>query len=120
GNRYYPERYHLAGQTGILYTSLSADVAIREIARHAAPATLQGGLAVGRIEIRLERILDLTNKANLRRLGLTEEALVSANRELSQAVGLAARTAGLQGLLVASATGQGKNLVVFENNLGEG
>jgi len=120
GNRYYPGRYHIAGETGILYTSLERDLAIRELGRHAARANLQGGLAAGKIKVKLQKVLDLTQEAVLANLGLSKEALVSPDCSITRAVSHQARKAGIQGLLVPSATGSGVNLVVFENNLAEG
>jgi RES domain-containing protein len=120
GNRYYPGRYHVAGETGVLYTSLVEEVAIAEIGRHAAPAHVQGRLATGRIEITLQRVLDLGDEANLATLGLSGEDLISPNWALTQALSVRARKAGFQGLLVPSATSRGGNLVVFGDNLGEG
>jgi RES domain-containing protein len=120
GNRYYSGRYHIAGETGILYTSLERDLAVRELGRHAARANLQGGLAAGKIKVKLQKVLDLTQPAILAKLGLSKEALVSPDCSITQAVSHQARKAGFQGLLVPSATGGGVNLVVFENNLAEG
>lgn len=120
GNRYYPGRYHLGGETGILYTSLEPDLAIMELGRHAARANLQGGLAVGSIKVRLQKVLDLTNPAVLERLGVAKDALVSPDWTITQAISHQARKAGCQGLLVPSATGNGVNLVVFENNFAQG
>lgn len=120
GNRYYPGRYHLAGEAGILYTSLERDVAVQELDRHASRSNLQGGLAAGKIKVRLQKVLDLTEETNLWKLGLSKEALVSPDLTLTQAVSLQTRKAGFQGILVPSATGSGVNLVIFENSLGEG
>lgn len=120
GNRYYPGRYHLGGETGILYTSLERDLAIRELGRHAARANLQGGLAVGSIKVKLRKVLDLTQPAVLIKLGVAKEALVSPDCTITQAISHQARKAGFQGLLVPSATGSGVNLVVFENNFTQG
>ncbi len=120
GNRYSPGRYHLAGETGILYTSLERDLAIRELGWHAARANLQGGLAAGKIKVKLQEVLDLTQAAVLAKLGLSKEVLVSPDCSITQAVSHQARKAGFQGLLVPSATGSGVNLVVFENTLAEG
>lgn len=120
GNRYYPGRYHIAGETGILYTSLKEEVAARELDRHAARGDLQGDLVAGRIRVKLQKVLDLTQAANLSKLGLSKENLVSADYSATQAISLQARKGGFQGIIVPSATGQGDNLVVFENNLGEG
>lgn len=120
GNRYYPGRYHIAGETGILYTSLERGLALRELGRHAARANLQGGLAAGKIKVKLQKVLDLTQAAVLTKLCLSKEALVSPDCSITQAVSHQARKAGFQGLLVPSATGSGINLVIFENNLAEG
>lgn len=120
GNRYYPGRYHIAGETGILYTSLERALAIRELGRHASRRDLQRGLAVGKIKVKLRKVLDLTQAAVLAKLGLSKGDLVSPDRSITQAVSLQARKAGFQGLLVPSAAGSGANLVVFENNLAEG
>jgi len=120
GNRYYPGRYHIAGETGILYTSLERGVAIQELSRHAARANLQGGLAVGKIKVKLQKVLDLTQASVLAKLGLSNEDLIAPNCSLTSAISSQARKAGFQGLLVPSAAGSGANLVVFENNLAEG
>jgi RES domain-containing protein len=120
GNRYYPGRYHIAGETGILYTSLERNLAIRELGRHGARADLQGGLAAGKIKIKLQKVIDLTQAPVLAKLGLLKEALVASDCSLTQAISHQARRAGFQGLLAPSATGGGVNLIVFENNLAEG
>lgn len=120
GNRCHPGRYHTSGETGILYTSLNEEVAIRELDRHASRDNLKGGLVAGRINVRLQKVLDMTSEANLRKLGLCREDLISPNHTLTQAIGLQARKAGFQGVRIPSATGSGENLLIFENNLGEG
>lgn len=117
GNRYYPGRYHIAGETGILYTSFDRDAAMRELGRHASRSHLQGGLAVAKIRVKLQKVLDLTRTAVLAKLGLSKDALVASDCSITQAISMLARKAGFQGLLVPSATGSGVNLVVFENNL---
>lgn len=120
GNRYYPGRYHIAGETGILYTSLEREVAVRELGRHASRSNLQGQLAAGKIKVKLQKVLNLTQGVVLAKLGLSKEALVGSDWSLTHAISHQARRAGFQGLLAPSATGSGVNLVVFENNLGEG
>ncbi len=119
GNRYYPGRYHIAGETGILYTSIEPEVAIRELGRHASRANLQGELVAGKIKVKLQKVLNLTQIAILAKLGFSKDDLVSPDCSLTQAISLQARKAGFQGLLVPSATGSGVNLVIFENNLAE-
>ena len=120
GNRFYPGRYHLQGETGILYTSLDEKVAIEELTRHAARPTLKVKLAAGQIHLRLQNVLDLTSAPSLRKLGLSKEDLISADYLIPQSISLQARKMGLQGLIVPSATSAGQNLIIFENNFGEG
>lgn len=120
GNRYYSGRYHIAGETGILYTSIDRDVAINELSRHASRGSLSGGLAAGKIKVRLRKLLDLTQPAVLATLGLSTEDLISPDYSMTQAISHQARKTGCQGLLVPSAAGPGVNLIVFENNRAEG
>lgn len=120
GNRFYPGRYHPLGETGILYASLTQETAIKEIERHASHNMLQERLITAKINVRLHKILDLTKTSNLQRLGLSKEDLISSDYSVTQALSIAARQAGFQGLIVPSAASKGDNLIIFENNLGKG
>ncbi len=120
GNRFFPGRYHLVGGTGVLYTSLKPTLARAELGRHADPEMLKEAVVVGAVKVRLQRVVDLTRPSILKTLGLSEAGLIAQNHPLTQAIGALARQAGLQGLVVPSATGEGANLVIFEDNLGEG
>ncbi|MDD5435366.1 MAG: RES family NAD+ phosphorylase [Nitrospira sp.] len=120
GNRYFPGRYHLSGEGGVLYTSLTKEVAVKEIERHALRALLQGSLVIAEVSIRLDKVLDLTQTATLRTLGLSKSDLILPDVSICQAVSIKAREAGFRGLIVPSATGAGDNLIIFENNLGQG
>lgn len=120
GNRLYPGRYHLAGETGIFYTALTETVAIQEITRHADRNVLRHGLLAGKIRIRLHKVLNLTQTKVLQSLGLSKDDLISKDYSVTQAISIQARKAGFQGLIVPSSASQGDNLIVFENNLGEG
>jgi RES domain-containing protein len=120
GNRFYPGRYHVIGETGVLYTSLDEELAVRELSRHADRHALKEKLVAGKIYVRLHNVLDLTQASTLRKLAISKEDLMSSDRLIPQAISIQARKAGLQGLIVPSATGTGQNLIVFENNFGEG
>ncbi len=110
----------MAGETGILYTSLKQDVAMEEVQRHAPADILQDPLVCGEIRIHLNRVLDLTRTSVLEKLGISKADLISTDYALPHAVSLLARRAGFEGMIVPSATGRGENLIVFEYNLGEG
>ena len=120
GNRFFPGRYHLSGEGGILYTSLTKEIAIKEIERHVSRAMLQGRLAIATINITLDKVLDLTQASTLKIIGLSKSDLISSDYSITQAISMIAREAGLRGLIVPSATRGGNNLVIFENNLGKG
>lgn len=93
---------------------------MEEVKRHASPDQLSEGLVKGKIRIKLNRVLDLTQESVLKKLGLTEGDLIGADTIPTQTLSLQARRSGIQGLIVPSATGKGSNLIVFEDNLGEG
>ncbi len=120
GNRFYTGRYHLSGEGGILYTSLSKETATKEIERHAPHAMLQDRLVIAKINIRLDKVLDLTQSSTLEILGLTKNDLISSDYSVTHAISMIARQAGFRGLIVPSATSTGDNLIIFENNLGKG
>ena len=120
GNRFFPGRYHLSGEGGILYTSLTKEIAIKEIERHVSRAMLQGRLAIATINITLDKVLDLTQASTLKIIGLSKSDLISSDYSITQAISMIAREAGLRGLIVPSATSGGNNLIIFENNLGKG
>lgn len=120
GNRFFHGRYHLSGEGGILYTSLTKDVAIKEIERHASRSMLQGGMVIAEINIRLDKVLDLTQTSTLKTLGLSKNDLISSDYSITQAISIIARDAGFRGLIVPSATSAGDRMIIFENNLGKG
>jgi RES domain-containing protein len=120
GNRFYPGRFHLKGETGVLYSSLNERTALAEVRRHVDPASLSEGLVTGKIRVKLKKVLDFTQEEALTRLGMKRENLTSPDLTLPQAISHMARQLGIQGLIVPSATGEGKNLVIFEDNMAEG
>src|SRR3989304_3907054 len=69
GNRFFPGRYHLSGEGGILYTSLTKEIAIKEMERHASRAMLQGKWVMAKMNVRLDKVLDLTQASTLKTLG---------------------------------------------------
>ena len=81
---------------------------------------LQGKLVMAEINIRLDKVLDLTQASTLKILGLSKNDLISSDYSITQAISMIAREAGFRGLIVPSATSGGNNLIIFENNLGKG
>lgn len=120
GNRFYSGRYHLTGEGGILYTSLSKDTAVKEIERHASGAMFLEKLVIAKINIRLDKVLDLTEPSTLVILGLSIGDLISSDYSITHAISIKARQSGFRGLIVPSTVRSGNNLIIFENNLGKG
>src|SRR5882757_932880 len=85
GNRFFPGRYHLMGETGILYTSLDEPVAIEELARHASRQMLNEKRVSGKIYLRLQHVLDLTVISTQKKLGLRHSDLLSTDYLIPQA-----------------------------------
>lgn len=75
------------------------------------------------VDVALTRVLDLTEEQALLRLGLSTEIVLAEWRSLpqptlTQAIGLQARNAGVEGILFASRIEPGaRNLCVFRENL---
>lgn len=69
------------------------------------------------IQLRLTRVVDLTNRRSLKRTGIRQEELISPTYAIPQEVGLRAWEAGIEALLVPSAAvSTDGNLVVFPDN----
>ena len=72
-----------------------------------------------RIQVNLNRVLDLTDSAVLRTLGLEPEDLVHDTYQLTNEIGEAAHEQRFQAILARSATGVDGVLAVFIENLGK-
>jgi RES domain-containing protein len=109
-------RYNIRGYFGALYTSLSSQTARREMARYftAPPA---GGFVEASIGLRLNRVVDLTDRKLLRKAGVVWEQLIEAQFRIPQELALRAWENGIEALLVPSAADPaGRNLAVFLDN----
>lgn len=109
-------RYNPLGGFGAIYCGENPAVCAAEIHRRAQRHPVRR-YRLARIHIDLHRVLDLTDPATLAALGLRAEDLVTDTWEPTQRLGAAARAAGFEGLLVPSAAGPGRNLVIFPDRL---
>ncbi len=109
-------RYNPMGAFGALYCGESPAVCAGEIRKRAAGhPVLPHRLA--RIQVHLQRVLDLTDPATVTTLGLRPEQLMAEDWQPTQQLAAQARAAGFEALLVPSAVGPGRNLVVFSDRL---
>ena len=68
---------------------------------------------IGEIEVTVSKICDLTDNALLEQLGINSDELCEDEWELTQELGELIREAGFEGVVVPSAAGPYKNLVLF-------
>jgi RES domain-containing protein len=104
--------------TAALYTSLEKTTVLAELdhVRHLQTPPLRRELFVlHTIRTQVTKMLDLSDRDLLARLGIDDSELSSDNQIACRRVGGAAAWLGHDGILVPSARADGMNLVVFVN-----
>ena len=98
-----------------LYFSMERQVATAEgdYLSSVQPQPIAGVRQIHQLELDLQRVLDLTDRDQLRALGVTNNDLVSNDYTACRRVGGTAEWAGYQAIIVPSARSMGANLVVF-------
>ena len=106
--------------TEALYASLLPETSAAEIdfLMSLQPVPILRDRLTIELEATLSRVTDLSDHAQLARVGLSIEDLTAEDPSRCQHVGAAVAWLGCGGLLVPSARHEGINLVVFVNNLG--
>jgi RES domain-containing protein len=101
-----------------LYASLEREGALAEAEHQIVmqPIRPRAKRSIHRLQLALANVLDLTDRALLRRLGIDDESLATIDFTACQRVGGAAAFLGHDGILVPSARHSGPNLVVFVSN----
>ncbi len=117
GSLLYGGRYNAPSTFGVLYCAERPDVATAEIRRGAGASLLKPSFVMGTLEVDLRRVLDLTDPEILAQLDVRPGDLVTPSYALTQELARLAREAGFEGLVVPSATGLGRNLVLFTDHL---
>lgn len=116
GSFLHGARYNIRGYFGALYTSLSKDLARREIAQYFTVPPIDGFVEAS-IGLRLNRVVDLTNRTLLRKARIRWDELIQAGYSVTQEVGLRAWESEIEALLAPSAVNpSAQNLVVFLDN----
>jgi len=112
GGRYNPPR-----EFTVLYLGESEIVCKAESNARTNPNLLTSQV-LGKIEISLEKVLDLTDDTNLEKLGLKKKDLIYKKSEngwdLTQEISRLAYQTEVEAILVPSATGKDNSLVVFD------
>ena len=105
-------RYNPPDEFGALYLSANPEGCLAELATR---TDTPPNLCEGTIEVRLDRVCDLTDQATREILGVALTDLTGPDWTLTQQLGSAIRDAGFQGIRVPSAVGPHINLVVFRD-----
>jgi RES domain-containing protein len=112
------------GEFGAIYLALEPETAERELRRRASSVGVPVEDLLPRIllavEVRLSRVLDLTEPDIRKEWGLNEQDLASPAYEACQEVARVARKSGYEAIRFPSATGSGTNLAVFLDRLHPG
>jgi len=107
-------RYNAPDEFGALYLSETPDGCAADIARR--PAAPQNYI-LGTIRVRLQKLCDLTDERLQSELGITLNQLRSDDWTETRILGALIREAGFEGMIVPSAAGEFRNLVVFMDRL---
>ena len=107
------------GGASVLYTSLSRDGALAEIAFHWSQLDPMPSKPVQlhTLQVVAERTLRLV-RADLRTLGVSDEAYSAINPARTQEIGAAVEFLGCDGLVAPSARWECDHLIVFPDHLG--
>jgi RES domain-containing protein len=111
------DRYPEAEAFSALYLATAPEICLGEVYRHVTPELLSSlnDFRLSELSVSLQELADCRDQASL---GLSIGDLVhDTDYEATQALGAAANSRGLEGLLVPSATRLGDNLIVFPQNL---
>jgi len=114
GSLLYPGRYN-SGEFFVLYTSDSREVCVAELARKAGIKT-KLICKIAKLNVRLKKVLDLTNEKNLKILDIQKDSLIGSNWNFTQHIASLVYHKGYEALLVPSATGKGNNIILFPGN----
>lgn len=115
----YGGRYNKRGEFGALYLSDDARTCEQEkLKQVSGQRELLPAQMIGSIEIDIKGVVDLSDQANLKKLGIGLKDLTDeVNRVVPQDIGDLARKIDVPALLVQSVAALGKNLVIFEEAL---
>lgn len=115
----YGGRYNRAGEFGALYLSEAPALCEKEKLKQVADQPdLLPPQVIGAVEVDIQDVLDLTDAAIQKALGVSADQLTDPlDLTLPQAMAEATRALGINALLVPSAVAAGRNLVVFEERL---
>ncbi len=121
GARRFGGRFNPSRSFPVLYFCTTRACVVAELTRQANRQGLQVGdllpHEIWRIEAALTNVLDLTDSAVLKVVGVAHEDLVGDDHQLTRQIGEAAYEHQFQAIITPSATGVDKVLAIFPENL---
>ncbi len=117
----HPFRFNPPGEFGVLYVALDRHTARAELQRQAqrlgVPLSSMAPRLMLHLEVRLSRVLDLTDARVREAWGLSPDDLASNDYARCQQTARAARKHGFEAIRYPSATGDGENLAIFYDSI---
>ncbi|MCD4670559.1 MAG: RES domain-containing protein [Actinomycetia bacterium] len=120
--KYANGRWHIKGEFGGLYLGENQKLCREEIRRVYAGKTPAKEYRLVELQISLSKVLDLTDPGNLIKLNIEKEQLISGKGQVPKTVIIpnsiakSAHESGYEAIIVPSATGLGKAIVLYEDN----
>jgi len=120
--KYANGRWHIKGEFGGLYLGENQKLCREEIRRAYAGKTPAKEYRLIELKISLNKVLDLTNPDNLTKLNIEREQLISGKGQVPKTVIIpnsiarSAHKSGYEAIIVPSATGSGKAIVLYKDN----
>ena len=114
-------RWGAPGEFEVLYTACDREGALAEIGYRMSLEPIWPGKInheLHRVEVALDRVLDLTDFSLLAKFGIHEESFAGHRYDAEQAVSAAARFLEFQAIRVPNARYLGNNLVVYPDLVG--
>lgn len=121
--KYTNGRWHIKGEFGGLYSGENQKVCQEEIRRVYSGKTPVKEYRLVELQISLSKVLDLTNPGNLIKLNIKKEQLISGKGQvpetvvISNSIAKSAHRLGYEAIIAPSATGLGKSIILYQDNL---
>lgn len=115
-------RWHIKGKFGAIYTGESREVCKEEILRQFEGVIPKYEYKLAELNTSFNKVLDLTNPENLKSLNIEEEELISGEGTdpdtvvIPNSIANSAYDTGYEAIIVPSATGLGRTIVIYPDN----
>ncbi len=115
-------RWHIKRRFGAIYTAESEEICKEEILRQFEGVPPKYEYALVKLNIVLNKVLDLMDPKNLKLLNIEEDELTSGEGidpdtvAIPNSIAISAHDIGYEAIIAPSATGLGKTIVIYPDN----